>query len=247
MHLRDDKFLINCSARTGSTLLVHLLNSHPDAICHGEPFGPEVVGNIAGRYRAARQADPEAERVVQQMRDEFPERFLYDCVFDPQGRAMVGFKYKADESQDERHQHVTRILTSDRDIKVINLLRRDRVAQFVSHQVVLQQTGVTLLREGDPRVELTPLRLDPEQCVREVREAHERYKKARDAFGANRSYEIAYEDLLDADAQQALLAFLGLKPRPLESPTRKIINTPLEELVPNLSELRDAVASAGLG
>ena len=75
MHLRDDKFLINCSARTGSTLLVHLLNSHPDAICHGEPFGPEVVGNIAGRYRAARQADPEAERVVQQMRDEYSTRW----------------------------------------------------------------------------------------------------------------------------------------------------------------------------
>jgi len=33
------RFIILCAARTGSTMLRHLLNSHPDACCHGEVMG----------------------------------------------------------------------------------------------------------------------------------------------------------------------------------------------------------------
>lgn len=33
------RFVVVCAARTGSTMLCHMLNSHPSILCHGEVLG----------------------------------------------------------------------------------------------------------------------------------------------------------------------------------------------------------------
>jgi len=44
---RDNIYMITCPARSGSTMLVHLLRSHPDIISHDEVFAS--AGILGGR------------------------------------------------------------------------------------------------------------------------------------------------------------------------------------------------------
>src|SRR5690606_41108644 len=86
MYLRENKFLISCPARSGSTMLLHLLRSNPQVMCHGEVFGRDGLGHIAGEYDAKRRDDDEVGARLQEYRERDPAAFLYDIVFDPQGR-----------------------------------------------------------------------------------------------------------------------------------------------------------------
>ena len=57
IHLRNTKFIISCPARSGSTMLLHLLRSNPASLCHGEVFGGERLGHVSGRYAVRRREE----------------------------------------------------------------------------------------------------------------------------------------------------------------------------------------------
>lgn len=246
-HLRDDKFLIHCAARSGSTMLVHLLNSHPRIRCHDEPFGAPKVGNIVGRVARARKAEPSWEEPLARMRERDVVRFVYDLLFDAADVEAVGFKFKADESLQRRHRRVTRALRADTDIKVCHLRRRNLLAQYVSHRIVVEQTGVTLSRQGDARPEIRPLTLEPARAVRAIRAIERRFSRSASLFASHRSHSVDYEDLGDPEVHAGLCEFLGVEPRPLSTPTQKIVDRPLASLVTNFDQVCAALAAAGWG
>ena len=246
-HLRHDKFLIHCAARSGSTMLVHQLNSHPRVRCHDEPFGAENVGNIVGYVAEARADNPEWNERLEWLRSRRIERFLYDVLFDTRDVSAIGFKYKADESLLRSHRKVTRALVEDRDIKVIHLRRRDLLAQYVSHRLVLEQTGVTLSHVGDERPEFRPLAVDPGRCVKTIRDIEARFQKSAALFADHRSHDVDYEDLTDPATHAELCAFLEVESRPFTTTTQKIVDRPLASLVTNFEDVRSALMRAGLG
>ena len=47
---RDNGFMITCPARSGSSMLVHLLRSHPEICAHDEVFSPDKVRGLSGKY-----------------------------------------------------------------------------------------------------------------------------------------------------------------------------------------------------
>ena len=87
--------MIACAARTGSTMLVRALRSHPALVVHGEVWGARMVG-LDGPLARACEADPAALEGLERARFEDPEagmrRFL-----DPHGALAAGFKLKFDE------------------------------------------------------------------------------------------------------------------------------------------------------
>jgi LPS sulfotransferase NodH len=245
-HLRDDKFVISCAARSGSTMLVMLLHSHPDILCHSEVFEAEKLGYIAGRYRRLRTHDPTVSSALQGYRVERPEAFLYDVVFNADGHRAVGFKFKTDEAfgSDPRFTVINQLILKDHDIKIIRLHRRDLVAQYVSH-VVTRQTGVLLLRGDEPRPAIKPFEVDPRKALDHVLDVRRRDQMATDAYAQHRSVSVFYEDLvLDNDpARNDLLAFLGVPSAPLSFSTTKILPS-LDDLVLNIAEVRRVVATS---
>jgi len=43
-------FMITCPARSGSSMLVNLLRSHPEICAHDEVFSPDKVRGLSGKY-----------------------------------------------------------------------------------------------------------------------------------------------------------------------------------------------------
>ena len=159
MHVRDSKFIISCAARTGSTYLVHLLRSNPQILCHGEVIDLTNVGALIGAYGKKRREIEGYEAALNEELRQQPQRFIYSAIYDSQGYQVSGFKYKTDESLSSKYNVYTDIIVKDKDIKVIHLKRRSLLDQYISHQVVLHQTGVTLLYDDD-KPEIKPLQCD---------------------------------------------------------------------------------------
>lgn len=72
----DTKFIISCAARTGSTMLVHLLRANTNILCHGEVYGGETLGSLWGKYRQLREEDANFDRALHRMAEGGPEDFL---------------------------------------------------------------------------------------------------------------------------------------------------------------------------
>lgn len=248
MYLRDNKFVISCPARSGSTMLLHLLRSNPQVMCHGEVFGRDGLGHIAGDYAARRRADPEATAQLTAYRERAPASFLYDIVFDGQGRRVVGFKFKTDEAFDERFADIQDIIRDDLDIKIVQLRRRNVLDQFISHQVVLNQTGVTWIGQGDERPRIESFRVDVREAVSYVLDVVRREEEVPRVYEGHRRMLVDYEDLVDPShpVRGELQAFLDIEAQELTTPTRKIIDRN-ETLVENVEDVRAALRLMGLG
>jgi LPS sulfotransferase NodH len=248
MHIRDNKFVISCAARTGSTMLVHLLRSNPAIVSHGEVFGRGEIGHLQGSYAAKRNDDPAVGDALQQYRRKDPKRFLYDVVFDTQDRQVAGFKFKTDEQFLRSYRDIRSLLVKDTDVKVIHLVRRDLLSQYISHLVVLRQTGITLLHERDEAPEISPFSIDTKHLLKYVDTVTARERKALNDYRHHRRFDVVYEDLAAGcdDRCMEMQAFLGVEPAPLVASTRKIIKDNYG-LVENLEPCIAALGDGGHG
>ena len=75
---RDNIYMITCPARSGSTMRVHLLRSHPDICSHDEVFSSGTLDGMTGTYLLKRRAEPDfgdrmtAEREIAIGSNSFP-------------------------------------------------------------------------------------------------------------------------------------------------------------------------------
>ena len=131
-------------------MLVHMLRSNPEIICHGEVFNYRNIGGLAGRYNSLRKS-VEHDKALLGLYRRDPNTFLYKVVFDSQERKIAGFKIKTDEIFRRPYSGLRRLLQKDTDIKVLHLYRADLIGQFVSLKVVHDQTGLTLIHSEEQR------------------------------------------------------------------------------------------------
>lgn len=245
MYLRDSKFLISCAARTGSTFLLHLLRSNPDVLAHGEVLNIDEVGAMLGTYATKRRQVEGYELALHDQMMRYPDRFIQACIFDAQGYHVVGFKYKTDEAFQPQYRPFTKALLTDTDIKVIHLRRRDLLAQYVSHQVVLNQTSTTLVHRRSKLPRIEPFACDPRHAVDYFHDVTDREKRAVTAYQNHRSIQVDYEDMVDDRKDHARIQrFLDVPVRRLSSPTKKIIKDS-RALVTNLEEAVSVLEEAG--
>lgn len=193
-----------------------------------------------GIYGRKRKNSPEFERLLRRYRDRHPQRFLYDIVFNPQGRRCVGFKFKTDEAFQPRYQLIQELVAGDRDIKIIHLIRRNLLDQYVSHRVV-ERTGITFIRPSEERPQVTPFTVDIEHFIAYVRDVKKRQQAAFDLYRNHRSLILAYEDIIapQSTALDDLQAFLNIDNRPLSPAMAKIIRNN-GDLVVNLQDVQAA-------
>lgn len=237
--------MIACAARTGSTMLVRTLRSHPALVVHGEVWGARMVG-LDGPLARACEADPAAFEALERARFEDPEagmrRFL-----DPHGALAAGFKLKFDELVRPEWSGVRRLVEADTALRIVFLHRRDLLRRYLSHQVVLRQTGVTNVPAGGDLPEIAPFEVDIDDCLRDIAETRRRGREFEAAFAAHPSMQVVYEDLAEDPQAECdrVFAFLGVEPAPVRVATEKIVRASPEALVLNYPALRDALRDAG--
>ncbi|GAB2695533.1 hypothetical protein [Aliiglaciecola aliphaticivorans] len=120
------KFVIITSARSGSNLLIDLLNTSNEVYCHGEIFHPSESNGLRVRslFENLLRIDPKS------FRDERPFDFLESVYhLGPSDRA-VGFKMF--------YGHFPMVLDwllLNEDYKIIHLFRNDLLSSFLSVKV----------------------------------------------------------------------------------------------------------------
>jgi LPS sulfotransferase NodH len=238
--------MITCAARTGSTMLVHLLRSHPEVCSHGEIFSPGKIVGIAGTYLDKCRAQPEFIDRLSAERHRDPIKFLYKIALDPQGKKAVCFKFKHDELVLPEYKALLEEIVNNLDFRIIHLRRENLLRRYLSHYITNYATHVTLAVEGQTIPELPRVELDPRECQKDFETVHNRETQFVELFAQHRSFSISYEEMVAGDAKKigALLDFMGVSPRELTTTTRRLGCDDLRQVIANFEELRTYFAGS---
>ncbi|MDA7836629.1 sulfotransferase [Salibacteraceae bacterium] len=226
-----DPFVIFGHARSGSSLLVKLLQSHPNVLCFGELF---VRSRIGFSVESFDNFNPD----LLEMRDSKPELFLNEYVFSPYKKEVHSVGFKLFPEQIDSNEIVWNWLSDNSKLKVIHLERSNRFAAFCS-QKMAQKTGKYGINDKNQRLNET-LILDPLECLQyfELREQME--QKGIEFFANHDVLKLDYEDL-DHNIDETLakiLNFLGVAHTGLKTDKLKQEVRPLTEVVENYAELK---------
>jgi FkbM family methyltransferase len=131
-------FVIYGGMRTGSNLLVSLLNQFPDVVCHGEAFNPGFVGLREDYYSKFK-----LDRSNCKKRDEHIDEFYSTILERPNRRTRPGFKMFAGHREDI----LQKTLQNKKLRKII--LRRNLLTSFIS-LCQAEQSGVWMIKSSDP-------------------------------------------------------------------------------------------------
>lgn len=221
-------------------MLVHMLRSNPEIICHGEVFNYRSIGGMVGTYNLLRKSVEHDKALLYLYRSD-PRTFLYKIVFDSQEKRIAGFKIKTDEIFRWPYRHLRSALRNDTDIKVVHLYRANLIDQFISLKVVNDQTGVTLIHSEEKRPNVRPFNANVREFQTFLKNILRREQKSLDLYSGHRSFSISYEEAVSADAGALnnMQHFLGVTPKPLETTTLKILNQPTSEILLNYQEIKD--------
>jgi LPS sulfotransferase NodH len=244
---RDNIYVITCAARTGSTMLVHLLRSHPDICSHDEVFSsPGTLGGMTGTYLTKRRAEPDFVDRLSAERDRDPIKFLYKIVLDLQGKKAVCFKLKHDELVLPEYKVLRDEIVNDRDFRIIHLRRENLLRRYLSHYIANRVTGVTWVVRSQTIPEVQPVVLNPYDCQKDFETVLGREKEFAELFAEHSGFSISYEEMIAPDAQkiQSLLDFIGVSRRELTTTTRKLGRDDLRQVIANFEELRTHFAGS---
>lgn len=253
-HLRPDsvtRFVVLAFGRSGSTLLVNYLCSHPNVVCYHEPFHQRGWhGRLAGAnvkeavdliYRTGLSPTlgMRARSLVRRLRGRKPiwteqtQRAHYGQ------RAAVGFKVTVAQAL-QVYPGLWEWLCSDDQTRVVLLRRRNTVSRFVSY-LVAQERGVW--HSSDPRdVAQSRVRVELAELLNFAKEQEQQFRAVREGIGSDpcRVVETTHEDLgaKPHTVMAELFQFLGVEPwTQLQGRTVRLVRAELRDVVENYDEL----------
>ena len=243
------RFVVIGVARSGSTMLGSLLNSHSRATAFGELFREgDAIGWDLPHLDARDPADLALYR-------EDPVRFLEEDVFGRRAARMraVGFKLFYYHARNEPFARIWDWLRSDPAIHIIHIKRENALAQYLSleraHRTgrwVAGQQGDTVgtARVAADKRSPDPFRLDPDDCARHFAWLRQQEEETDALFADHPILQVSYEGLAaDLSRESARIqAFLGLPQEQLSVATRRQLTIPLPEAIANFGELRHRFA-----
>lgn len=213
------KFVIITTARSGSNLLVDLLDSHPNITCHGELF------------KFFNQGNPST---------------IWDTTFKLKSKSKyyVGFKIFYDHPLDSDDDTIWNLIQRDKTIKVIHLVRNNMLKTYVSLQIAYKVDVWKSKEDIDPiLVDDKRVHIDIASCFKEFKRIEDAMEKTRRSFKHHDFIEITYEDLTHTTEAVTgkLFEHLGLAGFTVTSNLKKQNNESLESLIVNYKPLKDVL------
>ena len=234
-HRDYTKFVIVGIARTGSAVLLDLLNSNRQVLAFGELFRtPEAIGwdirPFGGSYD---------RRFLPKYRTD-PRAFIDDVVFGPRPPVVraVGFKLFYYHAQEAPFSDVWTRIVGDRNMRIIHLMRRNILAQFASLKLAHQTQVWSATRKTAARTE--PIRLTPEECRRHFEHVRHYERECDALFGDHQKLSIYYEDLVRTKEAEMMRVLDFLRVRAEPGSNTKLVRqrtVPLSKAIANFSEL----------
>ena len=211
-------FVIFAQGRSGSSLLVDLMRSHPDVHCDEEILDRRVLLPSAW-VRAHRRRHPDSHY----------------------GFKVKPYQLTVDQRLDPR-AWLTRM--HDRGWRLIRLTRRTVLRHALSNMVA-EHVGRYVFRGGSAP-EASPITVDVDMLLGAMAVRTEQAGLERGALAGLPYVQVTYEDdLLDARAHQATLdrisAGIGLPSANARTDVRRITGDDLRETIANYDEVASAV------
>lgn len=227
------KFVIVGTARTGSTLLLNLLNGSRHALAFGELFrGDGRIGWDMSPFLSY-----QSPRLLELAKTR-PLEFLSREVFRRRPRRIraVGFKMFYYHGRTGPQTAVWDWIRDDPNLLIIHIKRQNLLEQYLSLRVAHETNVWSANRSA---MEAAPIELDPVACQRHFEELRAS-AEACDSFFAGGPIEIVtYEELVadKAGVMNRLGARLNLPPAPLQVPIVRQRTRPLTQAIANYDRL----------
>jgi hypothetical protein len=214
------RFMLVTTGRSGSKLLVDLLDSHPQITCDFELLHDRVQSPLLHLSRRAALAGASGSKAWGFSLH--PPHLLRQGVADHAG-------------------WVARV--NDQGVRLITLIRGNPVAYAIS--ALVARESETWHTYGDEEEKREPVTIDLDRLLRYMTNIENDIRKTRTLVGARGHMALTYErDLAEADARQAtldrLFTYLDLDPHPLTAATTRR-RTPYPELVANWNDVERLV------
>lgn len=231
-------FVVIGAERTGSNYLLEVMGLEPGR----EWFNPRLIDDdhlpLANRQL---RDDPALLR----LRLDDPEEFLrqIEAIDSRLDRSISGFKFLY--SHGEAYPEVIEALQKRANLKVIHLLRHQRIERFLS-LVTASTTGVwyqkrTLLRSVARKPD--PIRVDPAELLEDLVNIEQLERRYNALFDRQQTMTLSYEDLVGSSrrTRRRISDFLGTSlPRPaVQSAEPHVL--PLADRILNFEEVEEAL------
>jgi len=222
----QNNFFIAFFERSGSTMLVDLLNQHPQIQCRMEIFDTKVIQTKDGPQQV-RTLD---KTQVQEVLSFFKKNRPFSKI------KIKGFKFKYPNQLDKYLDVYTYLL--ENKFKCIFLLRKNLLKAAISHQyhrIIREKTGVSNIRK-DVNVELEGLSTLNAINYMEMRERNNVEFQQKLSADFRQIKMVYYEDLLykKQETLYEIFQFLEVKRQAVRpSNFKKIVNDDLKKAIQN--------------
>ena len=235
------KFIILCAARTGSTMLRQLLDSHPEVCCYGEIMAAAVTPD-----RWDSEA-PMRRKLLEQYR-QGPRQFLRELGQYPPECKAVGFKIKYEELVLADYAWLLEWLKDHREIRVIHHRRENRLKRLISVITATQVHGVFNVRSERDLPAAAKVRLTVGECLDDFARTEGREIAFREYFRDHAMLETTYEAVVGNHdgVRERMADFLGVAPARLTTPTLKINPDDVREVLENVRGARRSLSGHGV-
>lgn len=212
------RFVITGHARTGSSYLLRMLNTHPCVQCLGEVFNNPMHGPILAKI-----SNPV----------EYLERqFCYQ-------KSHNGFKLLADQARQSNLAPVWSHVA--KNYKAIILFRRNRLNRYLSEQLVYAHNTPERQAWSDVPF-VRPVYLNPQDCIADFCRKEVQEQQLRSLFKDNGLF-LYYEELKpDESSYGRILSFLGLDWVKPSTTMLKQRQKPQQAMISNYLELKHVLA-----
>ena len=221
--LPEKRFVIFAQGRTGSTVLVDLMNSHPDVFTFGEIMDYDVIRNLRN-----------------------PRRYA-EGICSLSKSPATGFKVKIYQFENAQRQEPKKVLVDfhENGWKLI-YLKRSNIFRHAISDIRSEMTGefhnVKGTAVGGKQPTRRKLRIDPGHLIHAMRFREDCIAREQRALESLPHFVVEYEkDLLGPDAQHQTMnrvfEFLDLPPHQAETKFRKVTSHQISDDIENVDEL----------
>jgi len=213
------RFLIFAQGRTGSTLLVDLLNSHPEVFSLGEILSRTVINNVKN-----------------------PTRFA-NGLMTLNKKTTRGFKVKVYQISREQNKIPSTVLKSfyDDGWKII-YLHRDNFFLHAISDLRSEKTKTWHHIKGPNEHKPKKVHIEYDELWDAITHREKCQKDEIEALDGIEYFSMSYEeDLVNSEKQsksmKKLLKFLNLREMPLDTKLQKIVKGKLNDNIENFDQL----------
>lgn len=225
------RFVVFGQGRSGSTLLVDLLNAHSDLHCDQEILNP----NNFSLYNS---------KLLWQILRKYPVPYIrYKWLT----HRDMNYGFKLMDYQTQSIDRTLRFLVNNH-VKIIYIYRSNVFKQAISGIVASQRNSY--VQTAQSVNDMPSLHLDPNLVKEAVNKRLKRNQRIEKCLVDYPHMTINYEeDLEHTDSQQEtmndLFKMLGVRPQLVSSDYVKTFSMPYEEIITNYQELTVALSSSG--